>query len=821
MKVRLKEFMPYIIAMIIMFIFMIFTSFIYTNFMNETLLTSVYDAVRANATSDVVEIASEVNKRKNNNMKNPGADPVVTITRTYTMNNFDFFIGQESVVEGTTNIQPYIYAYLGNNNQYLKLNLTEVLSKIEALQKIDEATGVCSNTGSLYYRHNTGSISGVFEVVENSAVTNAKVKSELQSVLEGGTDSYAFVASFGNNSIPLDDYYFGFSPICKMPVYQANTSSIEEVNLYLFRVYLRGPFDLRVKQADNLNLIYRSILTLSFVIILIDLGLTVLRGNRLFSIRRHQASRRGIAVIKVNKHGRVKYFGRGRDTFGIEVSNFDLFKPVEGGSFGEALRHNSRFIAGYHLDDGEEAFAEFVAVPQYSGYVIIANIVTDEYKKQVQLRDLTEKNSITRLPNRNSLLKNFESMKSEFLNKQVTLAMIKLVEFEQVSKTLGYTAGDALLNNSVKIIADNLKNGYLYQDNNDTLMVLLIDTYQKNDETLQKYLGLFTRPVDLIKSTVGVHLKIGVYELKNVLNTSFDLNDALRKTAIALNRASQQVSTSLVKYDSNLEIYVKYHEQMEEDMHYAIDHDEFVMYYQPQYSLKHNRIEGFESLIRWHNPKYKGVSPQEYIELAEKNGDIVEIGRIINRSVFKAAKSFEPYHVHLSVNVSPAQLMQAGFIDELLTEYRRNELKPGSVCVEITETYLMQNYDLMISKLNILKSNGFSIHLDDFGTGYSSMLYLKELPIDIIKTDMEFIKNLASDEASRIIESEIIKLAKSLHLEVISEGVETTVQVEYLKKFGADYIQGYLVSRAVPFEDAIELVKNGFELKYDEEGGNE
>jgi EAL domain-containing protein (putative c-di-GMP-specific phosphodiesterase class I) len=101
------------------------------------------------------------------------------------------------------------------------------------------------------------------------------------------------------------------------------------------------------------------------------------------------------------------------------------------------------------------------------------------------------------------------------------------------------------------------------------------------------------------------------------------------------------------------------------------------------------------------------------------------------------------------------------------------------------------------------------------------MLYLKELPIDIIKTDMEFIKNLASDEASRIIESEIIKLAKSLHLEVISEGVETTVQVEYLKKFGADYIQGYLVSRAVPFEDAIELVKNGFELKYDEEGGNE
>ncbi len=157
--------------------------------------------------------------------------------------------------------------------------------------------------------------------------------------------------------------------------------------------------------------------------------------------------------------------------------------------------------------------------------------------------------------------------------------------------------------------------------------------------------------------------------------------------------------------------------------------------------------------------------------------------------------------------------MQSGFVDELLSEFRKNDLKPGSICVEITETYLMENYQLMISKLNILKSAGFSIHLDDFGTGYSSMLYLKELPIDVIKTDKEFIKNLASDDASRVIEAEIIKMAKSLHLQVISEGVESPIQVEYLEKFGADYIQGYIVSPAVPFDKAIAMVQNGVKVE--------
>jgi len=813
MKVRLKEFLPYIITMIIMFVFMIFTSFIYTNFINSTLQESIYTAVNGEIDNQVVRFAEQLTIEKSFYLKSSVGYTVVDLDKDYTLNDYNFFISQERYVEESESKNSFVYLRLDDyDTKYLKLTLANIVSGMKKSEATN-AYGVITDTGSLYSRHGLGGDS-LFDIINNSTRTPDSKKTGIKDAMAEGKKNYSLDIDYNSSS-----YYAAVSYLSKAPVVVNN--KVEENNVYFFTLFTPSYFDKLVAQSNNLTLYYRVVLSFSYIVILVDLGLTVLRGNRLFSIRRRSAARKGIAVIKVNKHGKVKYFGRGRDTFGIEITDFDVFKPVDGKTFADSLRRDSRFVANYSLDDGEDAYAEFVSIPQYGGYIVIANIVTEEYLRQEQLRILTEHNSISHLPNRNSLLKNFDSMRSEFMNKQVTLAFIKLVEFEQVSKTLGYTTGDRLLINSVKQINEHLGDGYLYQDNNDTLIVLLNGTYQKNEERLNKFIAIFTRPIQLVKSTVSVHLKIGSYELKNVLNQSFNINDALNKANVALTRAMEQVSVSHVKYDSNLEIYVKYHEQMEEDMHYAIEHDEFVMYFQPQYSVKHRRIEGFESLIRWDNDKYRGVSPQEYIELAEKNGDIVEIGRIINRSVFKAAKSFEPYGVHLSVNVSPAQLMQAGFIDELLTEYKKNELKPGSVCVEITETYLMQNYDLMISKLNILKSNGFSIHLDDFGTGYSSMLYLKELPIDIIKTDMEFIKNLASDEASRIIEAEIIKLAKSLKLEVIAEGVETSIQVQYLEEFGADYLQGYIVSRAVPFDMALNMVKNGVVIEgLKEKGGN-
>lgn len=817
MRVRLREFLPYIVAMVIIFVFMLLGSYVYTRFVNNTLYDIVYDQVETLTKNQAINFSNVVTQDMNNYLVNSGEYQTVILDKEIVFSEgYNYFIAQKKVAEDdfedsdTDKDVYYVYANMAGSN-YIRIPLKSVTNHM-----IDNSNNrifaIVSETGSLLDEENIksgGNVSSIYDFLRNGG-TKLEDVDRFKDALKK-RNSCTVSTHYVSN-----DYYVGATFLANGLVEAPNNEfrPYEQISMYFVSFYTPGGFETRLRETENLTIIYRLVLGISFVAVFINLGLTVLRGNRLFSLRRNSASRRGIAIIRVNRHGRVKFYARGRDTFGIIVGDFDVFKPVDGKKFEQAMRTETRFTAGYKLEDDTDAYAEFVCIPNQGGYLLISTVVTDEYKRELQLRKLTEENPISHLPNRNALLKNFDNFKSSFFNKQVTLVKIKLVEFGTVSKTLGFVSGDMLLRESVKIIKDNLpEDGMLYQDSNDTLIVILSDTYANNDRRLEKFLKEFLHPIALNKSTIYVHLKMGSYELRNVLNKDFDITDALTKTNIALARAASQVATSIVKYDSNLEVYVKYHEEMERDMNYALEHDEFVMYYQPQYSLKRKKIEGFESLIRWDNDKYRKVSPQEYIELAEKNGDIVEIGRLINRQVFRAAKSFEPYGVHLSINVSPAQLMQSGFVDELLTEFKKNALKPGAICVEITETFLMENYQLIISKLNILKANGFSLHLDDFGTGYSSMLYLKELPIDTIKTDKEFIKNLASDDASRVIEAEIIKMAKSLHLQVISEGVETPIQVEYLEKFGADYIQGYIVSKAVPFNEAIEMVEKGVKIE--------
>lgn len=798
MKVRLKEFAPHIIAMIVVFIFMVASSFLYTNFVSETIRESIYDQVSTYARAEVVNITSAINEIKTE-QNNLHRYTVVTIANEPTLNEYNYCFLTEKEAEGTES--ETLYAYIKSEEgetDYIKIDVSTIMGHF-SVRSSTKAFGIVDKTGAVYYGFNISTDMSLYKSLVDSN-TSVDVKDKIKSAMynDGTNTGIEDLDSEISQVVKLDGhiYYFGASRISQ--------------SFYYFSFFDLSEFESIVAKTNQLNLVYRLTLAISFTLIFIDLALIVLRSNRLLTIRSSKAAKHGTAIIKINKKGRVKFYARGRNTFGMEVNDFNIFNPVDGKTFEAALKSENRFICEYENQLGEKNYAEFVVVPHQGGYIVISNIVTEEFRKELELRKLTEHNQISNLPNRNALFKDIEKLKATFFKKQVTLAKIKLVEFESVSKTLGFNSGDKLLLESINLIQDRLEeDDFLYQDENDSLILILAGTYHKNDEKIARLLTLFNKPIHLIKSTIFVHLKIGSVELKNVLNKDFDLKESLEKVAIALNRANEQVSVPIVKYDSNLETYVNYRNQMEKDMHEAIETGEFVMYYQPQYNILDRRIEGFESLIRWDNPKYKDVSPQVYIELAEKNGDIVEIGRFINRSVFKAAKVFEEYGVHLSINVSPAQLIQSGFIDELLTEFKNNQLKKGSICVEITETYVMENYTLMIEKLNILRNAGFSIHLDDFGTGYSSMLYLKELPIDTIKTDMEFIRNLESDEVSQVIESQVIQIAKSLDLKVICEGVERASQVSLLQKYGADYLQGYLVSKAVPMEEAINMVRNG------------
>ena len=271
-------------------------------------------------------------------------------------------------------------------------------------------------------------------------------------------------------------------------------------------------------------------------------------------------------------------------------------------------------------------------------------------------------------------------------------------------------------------------------------------------------------------------------------------------------RAKASRLVSYLFYSSDFSRLISRDQMMEEDLKVAITNHEFMMYYQPQYNTAINKIVGLEALIRWNNPKYISENVEHFIKLAEKNGMIVEIGEFIIDETFKFAKKIEDKNIHISMNVSPVQLLQSGFVSELIEKFDFYKLKPGSISLEITETFLMENTELVLDKLKLLQGKGFHIHLDDFGVGYSSMLYLKNLPVNAIKIDKEFIKYLLIDRFSKVIVSKIAQIATQLDLEIIAEGVEDVNQALYLSKNNCDIIQGFLISQAVSEEKTLELI---------------
>ncbi len=792
MRIRIKEFTWHFIIMLIIFLYMIIVNLIYTNYVNDTLNDSSRLDAASLATNEVANLNTSISDVLSNYNNKKG--DYKTVTRNdHVVNEHGYFLEANDTTL-------YCYIQISENN-FIVTSMSETFYNYNHDVISDKYNGInnglIDSDGTIFWSFKSSSSTSDTSLI--SLVNDTTVTKKVLDEAKNGTKSFSYDANYKNTSC-----YLALSKLSD--------------DVYYYEFFDVSMFKDKIETNSTISNVYRFALVIGFVVLLLDLISIVVRSNRILKIKRSSASKQGTAIIKINKKGKVKFYARGRDTYGREVYNLaKVFRPVSGNSFEDELKHKTRFVCEYTNEEQNE-YAEFISIAQRGGYTIVSNVITDEYKQESELKKITEQNPISGLPNNGSLLKEFDSLRSNFLNKDVSLVRIKFQEFEFISKTLGFKAGDLLINSSVDLIKQNIGSNYfMYHIQNDTLVVIMYGKKEENDKLINNLFNVFNHPISLGKSRTFVHLKIGVVEISNAVNKDFKIQDALDKSVLALSHAIKQVSINIVKYDQTLENHLKYKKQMEEDVHKAIENGEFVMFYQPQYNIKEKRIVGFESLLRWKNEKYKTVSPQEYIELAEQNGDIVEIGRFINRSVFKAAREFQNYNVHLSINVSPAQLVQSGFVDELLEEFKKNELKKGSICVEITETFLMQNMNNMIQKLNILRENGFNIHLDDFGNGYSNMMYLKEIPVDTIKTDMSFISSLETDKTSQIIESTIIELANKLNLHVVCEGVERNSQAKLLDTYGADILQGYLISRPVEEQKALELLKTGINLNY--EGG--
>lgn len=364
-----------------------------------------------------------------------------------------------------------------------------------------------------------------------------------------------------------------------------------------------------------------------------------------------------------------------------------------------------------------------------------------------------------------------------------------------------------------KTLIDRVKNRFEHVFHFDYNHLGVIESDGKNLELLLRDLGAavadISRAVKIGDNAVLVNVKCG-FALSDATMETRGYDYVMSAAEAALKRAIFDSVQYLERRDFYLyreaqkKLYSKY--MFKIDIVKMFEDGDFYLEFQPQYGIKEDRIVGFEALFRVNKRVQLNVSTAEIINYAEQSGNMVMLGDFIFKEGMRFAKSIEGKGVSVSLNVSIIQLMQTGFVDNFLKIYRHYDLKPNSVSIEITESYLMQTEEETLKKLEILKENGIDIYLDDFGTKYSSFNYLKELPISAIKIDRSFIEDVDKNKYSEFITATIINIAKNLGLKSVVEGVETKEQFNMVKAQGSDVIQGFLISKSVDEFTAREMI---------------
>ena len=381
---------------------------------------------------------------------------------------------------------------------------------------------------------------------------------------------------------------------------------------------------------------------------------------------------------------------------------------------------------------------------------------------------------------------------------------IDLDRFKLINDTLGHSAGDELL----KEVAERLKKCVRLSDivgrlGGDEFIALLPDIEQFEDVIIicKRIYSIFEIPVKLGDHEVSVMTSIGI----SIYPTDGDDGDTLlRKADVAMYRAKSDGKSCYRFYSESMSHQGSDRLRLENRLRRAVDRGEMYINYQPQVDINTGKICGAEALLRWHDGEHGMISPKEFIPVAEESGLIIPIGEWILRTACTHAKSWQDKGlncVKLSVNISLRQFIQKDFAHMVGRILKETGLDANYLELELTESVVMDNAEAVVKILGELKETGVRLAIDDFGTGYSSLIYLKLMPIDIIKIDQSFVRDMAVNVNDAAICDAIIRLAKSLNLEVIAEGVETMEQLELLKRLDCCNIQGYVVSKPLKAED--------------------
>ena len=476
------------------------------------------------------------------------------------------------------------------------------------------------------------------------------------------------------------------------------------------------------------------------------------------------------------------------------------------------------------LNHQENIYVDLSTVPMFdaegkvAGGITIINDITNEITAKEEMIRNAYYDMLTNIPNRTLLLDKLKSFLSDKgqNDEYAALLFLDIDHFKKVNELYGHNVGDQLLKQVAKRIEYTIGSHELFARITGNKFVILISSLDK-DKTFSKeitsdYINTihdkFLPPFTVAGSDYHVSFTIGVILFNNSNVSGYDL---LKRAETAMYEAKKNERGSSLFYQNSMSKEIEETLMLENDIHKAMKNDELFVYFQPQLDVQENRIIAAEALVRWKHPQKGFIPPSTFIPVAEDSGLIIKLEEWIIDKTLSEIKDLNRrlggfiLH-HIAINICTLHFLQPHFVEKLMLQIHKHDIKPEWIELEITESGIMRNIGDAAKKIRELKGFGFTFAIDDFGTGYSSLAYLKELPVDIIKIDQSFIMHMNEHKGDEIIVKAVMAIGKTFNFKLLAEGVEDKETLDTLKKMNCDFYQGYYAYKAMPMQDFGELL---------------
>jgi diguanylate cyclase (GGDEF)-like protein/PAS domain S-box-containing protein len=442
-------------------------------------------------------------------------------------------------------------------------------------------------------------------------------------------------------------------------------------------------------------------------------------------------------------------------------------------------------------------------------YIGIYEDITQTKLAQQRIERLAYTDNLTNLGNRPAFIRNLDERFARDSDTPISLLLVDIDNFKRINDSLGHQTGDKLLISLARRLRNSLSpSGSLARFASNEFAVLLDDTdLATGQQIANQLLATLDKPMFVDNQLISVTGSVG---LACAPLHGRDPQTLMRNAGLALHKAKANGKHQVQVFTEALNAEASYKLFVENNLRRALTQNELDVFYQPKLCLRSGRLLGMEALLRWNHPEKGMIRPDQFISVAEETGLIIPIGKWVARQSCRMSKQLTAAgygKLHVAINVSPKQFSDPDLVSSLANILREEQLDPSLLELELTEGLLLEATEDTRLQLDSLKTLGLTLAMDDFGTGYSSFSYLKKFPIDVIKIDRSFIRDIPDDQDDMEITSAVIAMAHNLKLTVVAEGIETAEQLAFLRRHRCDVGQGYLFDKPIPGEKLIEALR--------------